>query len=367
MIIRRLLWTACALLASAASAGAQRPAFTPTLYWETGLIDTPTAWVSPLGSDVAINVARVSFDSTAKFGPRIGDNQGYNFSLSASLWGLTEAGLSVFTSGMKGGLFVKLKLWDEADGTFRKGMVHWLPSVAVGARNIGNEQHLTRWAEEGTAGFSTSPTLYAVATRTIALSKVTDAGARAQTQLTVNIGGGNGLFSSDGGAGKAYAKHYAGGLFGGAKLDIATSRFSNLSLIAEHNGWDFNVGAVYDVRGLRVGAYILEADAGSVSTTSWSYRKMAVTVGWQTNVLALVRGNRMEARVAEMERERDNLTKEIRAGEARVKSLETQLRSVEGATEADRRAQRELLEQKLKEEQDALKRLQERLNARKPQ
>jgi chromosome segregation ATPase len=79
-----------------------------------------------------------------------------------------------------------------------------------------------------------------------------------------------------------------------------------------------------------------------------------------------VRGNKMEERVAQMERERDQLVRDIRAGESRVQALETQLRSVEGATEADRRAQRELLEQKLREEQEALKRLQERLNARKP-
>jgi hypothetical protein len=136
--------------------------------------------------------------------------------------------------------------------------------------------------------------------------------------------------------------------------------------MVENNAWDYNVGAVFEVRGLRVGAYLLEVGAGSPTPASWSYTKAAFSVGWQTNLLALVRGNRMEARVAEMERERDALVRDIRTREARVQSLEGQLRSVEGATEADRRAQRDLLEQKLREEQEALKRLQERLNARKP-
>jgi hypothetical protein len=352
--------------AMARPAAAQRATFTPTLYWESGLIDTPTAWASPLGGDLSLHATRVQIDSTAPLGPRGSNGQSYNFSLAASLWGRAEVGVSIFTSNLKGGLFAKGILWDQMDGAFRTGLVHWMPSVAVGMRNVGDESGLTRWAEPGTTGFNTSPTLYAVATRTMALSAASEPGARAKSQLTLNLGVGNGLFSDDGGLDTLYAKHAMGGFFGGAKLDFATSRFSNLALIAEHNGWDLNFGAVYEVRGLRIGAYLLEADAGSASANSWSYSKAAVSVGWQTNLLALVRGNRMEERVAQMEREREQLTREIRAGESRVQSLEGQLRSVEGATEADRRAQRELLEQKLREEQEALRRLQERLNARKP-
>ena len=348
-------------------AHAQRPTFTPTLYWESGLIDTPTAWASPLGSDLAINATRVQLDSTVRHGTATSTgDQSYNFSMMVSLWGRAEAGLSIFTSGLKGGLFAKGLLWDQMDGAFRKGIVHWMPSVAVGIRNIGNEKGLNRWAEPGNAGFQTSPTLYVVATRTMVLGNAVEPGTRAPAQLTLNLGAGNGLFSSDGGLDTVYAKHKTGGMFAGAKLDLATSRFSNLALIVENNAWDLNLGAVYEWRGLRLGAYLLEADAGRPRKTSWTYQKAAFTVGWQTNLLALVRGNKMEERVTQMERERDQLVRDIRAGEARVQALETQLRNVEGATEADRRAQRELLEQKLREEQEALKRLQERLNARKP-
>ncbi len=363
---RRLVFGMLSLAVIAAPATAQRATFTPTLYWESGLIDTPTAWASPLGSDLSLHATRVQMDSLAPLGPKGSRGQSYNVSLSASLWGRAEVGVSIFTSNLKGGLFAKGILWDQLDGAFRTGLVHWMPSVAVGMRNVGDESGLTRWAEPGTAGFNTSPTLYAVATRTVALGAPSEPGARAKAQLTVNVGAGNGLFSDDGGLDTLYARHALGGLFGGAKLDFATSRFSNLALIAEHNGWDLNLGAVYEVRGLRFGAYLLEADAGSPSATSWSYSKAAISVGWQTNLLALVRGDKMEARVAQMEREREVLTREIRATEARVQSLEGQLRKVEGATEADRRAQRELLEQKLREEQEALRRLQERLNARKP-
>lgn len=365
-LARRLAVCALTLGAIAAPAAAQRATFTPTLYWESGLIDTPAAWVSPLGSDLAFHATRVQMDSTAPLGPVGSAGQSYNVSVSASLWGRAEVGVSIFTSNLKGGLFAKGMIWDQMDGAFRTGLVHWMPSLAVGMRNVGNESGLTRWAEPGTAGFKTSPTLYAVATRTMALGAEVEPGTRAKAQLSLNVGVGNGLFSDHGGLDSRYAQHATGGFFGGAKLDLATSRFSNLALTAEHNGWDFNIGAVYEVRGLRLGAYLLEADAGSPSTASWSYRKAAFSVGWQTNLLALVRGNRMEARVVQMEREREQLTREIQSGQARVQSLEGQLRSVEGATEADRRAQRALLEQKLREEQEALRRLQERLNARKP-
>jgi len=366
---RRILLGTLALAAivvPAAPAAAQRATFTPTLYWDSGLIDTPAAWVAPLGGDLSFHATRLQLDSTVALGGKGSGSQSYNFSLSASLWGRAEVGASIFTSNLKGGLFAKALLWDQLDGAFRTGMVHWMPSVAVGMRNVGNEKETTRWAEPGAAGFNTSPTLYAVATRTFAVGPVSEAGARAKSQLTLNLGVGNGLFSNDGGLGLTYARHALGGAFGGAKMDFATSRFSNLALIAEHNGWDFNFGAVYEVRGLRAGVYLLEADAGSATPASWSYRKVAFSVGWQTNALALVRGNKMEARVAEIERERDQLTREIRAGEQRVVALETQLRTVEGATEADRRSQRELLESKLREEQEALRRLQERLKARKP-
>ena len=366
---RRILLGALALGALgalAAPAAAQRAAFTPTLYWDSGLIDTPAAWVSPLGGDLSFHATRVQMDSTVRRGTTGSDRQSYNFSVSASLWGRAEVGASIFTSNLKGGLFAKGLLWDQLDGAFRTGMVHWLPSMSVGMRNVGNESGLTRWAEPGTAGFNTSPTLYAVATRTFAMGPVSEPGARGKSQLTVNLGAGNGLFSDKGSAGAAYAKHATGGFFGGVTLDFATSRFSNLSLIAEHNAWDFNVGAVYEVRGLRVAAFLLEADAGRPSAASWSYSKAAFSLGWQTNLLALARGNRMQERVAQMERERDQLSREIRAGEARVSALAGQLKTVEGATEADRRAQRELLEAKLREEQDALRRLQEQLNARKP-
>jgi uncharacterized protein YhbP (UPF0306 family) len=362
---RRLVTGLAALVVMTTPAAAQRATFTPTLYWDSGLIDTPVAWVSPLGGDLSFHATRVAMDSTAPLGPKSG-SKSYNVSMSASLWGRAEVGFSVFTSDLRGGLFAKGLIWDQQDGAFRTGMVHWMPSFAVGMRNVGIEKGLTRWAEPGQAGFNTSPTLYAVATRTFAVGEVSEPGARAKTQITVNAGVGNGLFSDNGGLGSLYAKHATGGFFGGAKVDFATSRFSNLAIIAEHNAWDYNVGAVYEVQGLRFAAYLLEADAGSASKSSWSYSKVAFSIGWQTNALALVRGNRMEERVAQMERERDQLSREIRAGEARVSALEGQLRTVEGATEADRRAQRELLEQKLKEEQDALKRLQERLNARKP-
>lgn len=355
-----------ALATTATSALAQRASFVPTLFWESGLIDTPAAWVSPLGSDLSLHVMRVARDSGIAPGLQISGEPNYNFSLSTSLWGRAEVGASIYTSGMKAGLFAKGILWDQLDGTFRTGLYYWMPSVAVGIRNVGSEEGLTRWGELAPEGTKFTTTLYAVATRTVVLGAAVEKGARAKSQLTLNAGVGSGWFADDAGLGSVYGAKGTGGVFAGAKVDVETSRFSNLSLMLEHNGWDVNLGAVYEVRGLRVGAHLLELGAGDATPTSWAHRRVAISAGWQTNLLALVRGNKMEARVNEIERERDQLMTEIRAGQARVQGLEAQLRTVEGATEADRRAQRDLIEQKLREEQEALRRLQERLNARKP-
>lgn len=356
----------CALSAAAAPALAQRASFTPTLFFESGLIDTPTAWVSPLSSDLSLHVTRMARDTAAAPGLLHAGEPNYNFSVSTSLWGRAEVGASIYTSSMKAGLFAKGILWDQLDGTFRTGLYHWMPSVAVGIRNVGSEAGLTRWGELAPEGTEFSTTLYAVATRTWVLGAAVEKGMKGKSQVTLNAGIGSGWFADDAGLGSIYGSVGTGGAFAGARVDVETSRFSNLALMAEHNGWDVNLGAVYEVRGLRVGAYLLELTAGSPSRTSWAHRRVAISAGWQTNLLALVRGNKMEARVNEIERERDQLMTEIRAGQSRVQGLEAQLRTVEGATEADRRAQRDLIEQKLREEQEALRRLQERLNARKP-
>ena len=246
---------------AASSAAAQRPQFGPTIFWDAGLINTPAAYVAPLGGDLSLNFARMALDST-KAAPGSGKAAAYDFSLSASVFGHAEIGISFFSADLKSGLFAKALLWDQTDGIYRTGLIHWIPSFALGIRNLGSEKGLDRLGRTAQAGFSTSPTLYAVATRTIVLAHGEN-GTRPRAQLSVNAGIGNGLFVEDGGLGKAYAKSAAHGLFGGTQLQFATGRSSSFSLLLEHDAWDVNAGAQVEWRGLRASLYATELGAGT--------------------------------------------------------------------------------------------------------
>ncbi|HLA90389.1 MAG TPA: hypothetical protein VJL28_08175 [Gemmatimonadaceae bacterium] len=341
---------------------AQRPQFAPTLTWDSGLINTPAAWVPPLGGDIALNFARVAFDS-ARMPPALAQRGGSAFSVSASAFGRVELGVSVFSGDLRSGLFGKVLVWDQTDGIWRTGAVHWLPSFAVGVRNLGTENTLSRLSRTGLTQLNTSPTLYAVATRTLVLAQPVE-GTRPRAQLALSAGAGNGLFSDDGGLEKAYAASASGGVFGGAQLQFATGRFSTVSVLVEHDAWDVNAGAQLEVRGLRVSLSVMELGAESGQTGTLAYRKVAFSLGWQTNLSALVRGNRMAQRTEQYAEQAAELRKQIQAGESRVTSLETQLQTLQRATGAEVQAQIEELRRRLREEQEAVKRLQELLRQR---
>ena len=124
-----------ALMAIATTASAQRPSFSPTLFWDAGLINTPAAYVAPLHGDLALNFSRLGLDS-AKVGGAFGKSASYNVSASVALYGRAELGVSVFSGDLKSGLFGKVLLWDQTDGIWRSGLMHWLPSAAIGFRNL---------------------------------------------------------------------------------------------------------------------------------------------------------------------------------------------------------------------------------------
>jgi hypothetical protein len=340
---------------------AQQPLFNPTLFWDAGLVNTPAAYVSPLPADFSLNFTRLSLDDSKS--TSFGKSAGYDFDVSVSAWSRADIGISLFGSSLKAGLFAKVLAWDQRDGIWRTGWRHWMPSIAFGVRNLGTETTLNRFGQENFSGVKTAPSFYGVATRTLVL-KAGDEGARPAIQLGVSAGVGSGLFSNDGGLGYAYSNSKTGGIFGGAQLQFATGRYSSLSLVAEHDGWDINAGAQLEVRGLRASVYLMELDAGQGKTGSASFQKVAFSLGWQTNLLTLVRGNQMEARTLEYERAADALKQQIQAGEARVQALEAQLRSLQATTASGQSTAIDDLRRQLQEERDAVARLQELLKQR---
>ena len=194
-------------------------------------------------------------------------------------------------------------------------------------------------------------------------------GARPRVQVSLTAGHGNGLFSDDGGLGKAYAPSATGGTFGGVSVDLPIGRFSTISLIAEHDGWAVNAGARLDLGGVRIAASLTEigaeSGAGAVpGTASIVSQKVALTVGWQTNIFGLLRGNRLERSTQQLELEQTDLARQTQLAQQRIEAIEGQIDALRAIERQERSAERVELERMLREERDALARLQDLIKAR---
>lgn len=367
-------------LTTASAAGAQQT-YPQTEYWGSGLVDVPVAWVSPVTGDFGIGFSAKSIKgSNFSQGLGIGHGLNSNMAVSTSLFGRAEIGLSVFSDAPEWGFFGRALLLNEEDFRGRTGIAGWIPSVAVGLRNVGPYSKVDRFnlgyslvsgtpsspsrrhvADSLHQGFSTGETVYGVATKSFMLS---DFGAgMPHVGLSFTVGYGNGLFSDDGGLGKAYARHSTGGVFGGVKMDVYPSSRSVLSFLVENNAWDFNSGAVFDYRGLQAGVYWTEMGAGSRDSarTTFNYDKFAFTLGWQSNALGLLRGDILKDRIAELEQEREGLQREISARQQRIASLELEIDRYQAQSLLELEQRRAQAEQELRSEREALQRLEERL------
>jgi hypothetical protein len=210
--------------------------------------------------------------------------------------------------------------------------------------------------------FSTGETVYGVATKSFLLSDLGE--SMPHIGLSLSLGYGNGLFEDDGGLGDAYAKHATGGLFGGVKMDVFPSPRSVLSFMAENNAWDYNLGVALDYRGLQAGVYWTEVGAGSssdVAPSPYNYNKFAFSLGWRSNALALLRGDLLQDRVAQLERERETLLAELKTRQTRVASLQLEIERYRAQNVLDLEQRRTQAEQALKSEREALRRIEERL------
>ena len=362
--------------------------FPQTLYWGSGLIDIPVAWVSPITGDFALGFSGKRFSRdpvTTKL--NYDDRMNSQLTLSTALFGRLEGGVAFFSSNPEYGFFVRGVLVTEDDLVARGGMFRWLPAVAVGARNLGKYSHVDRFGigyrllpptpEDPNAehapdslhlNFDTAPTLYAVATKSLVLNQIRDGWPAVSLSLTA--GAGNGLFSDDGGLGDAYASNSRGGFFYGATVDIPASNDLRFTLLAENNAWDFNIGASAAYRGLRAGVYVTELGAGSAPSTEsgdlssqgfYNYRKFAFTLGWQSNILALFQGDFLQKRADRLAREREQLLADVTARQRRVAALEIELDRLEAQNLLELEQRRAAAEVQLRQEREALRRLEDRL------
>lgn len=368
------------------SALAQQQEFPQSLYWGSGLIDIPVAWVPPLTGDFLLGYSGKRFRPdpvTTKL--NYDDRLNSQLTFSAALFGRLEGGVAFFSSNPEYGFFVRGVLVREEDLAARGGALGWLPAVAVGARNLGKYSRIDRFGvgyqllpptpddpdarhvpDSLHLGFDTAPTLYAVATKSVTLNQLRDSWP--DIGLSLTLGAGNGLFSDDGGLGDAYAKHATGGVFYGATMDFAATPDLRFTLLAENNAWDFNVGATAAYRGIRAGVYLTELGAGSNSSGGgatpqgfYNYRKVAFTVGWQSNVLALLRGDFLQRRADRLAREREQLLADIAVRQRRVAALELELDRYEAQNLLELEQRRAAAEVQLRQEREVLRRLEDRL------
>ena len=372
-------------LGSVASVARGQSEFPQTLYWGSGLIDIPVAWAPPLTGDFAVGYSgkRFRVDPVATK-LNYDDRLNSQLTLSAGLFGRLEGGVAFFSSNPEYGFFVRGVLVRQEDLEARGGALSWLPAVAVGARNLGKYSHVDRFGigyallppsvdnpdarhepDSLHRNFDTAPTLYAVATKSLTLNQLRDTWP--SVGLSFSLGLGNGLFSEDGGLGAAYARNSTGGVFYGATMDIPASPDLRFTLLAENNAWDFNVGAAAAYRGLRAGFYVTELGAGSSSASGlgsqgfYNYRKVAFTLGWQSNILALLHGDFLQKRADRLARERAQLLTDISERQRRVAALQLELDRYEAQNLLELEQRRAAAELQLRTERDALRRLEDRL------
>jgi hypothetical protein len=263
-----------AALALAPPLRAQGPSMPSTLRYGSGLLDVPVASVLPhmrvsgTYSGFFMNLgSRVELDadgSEVGLGPGV-DRFFSDGSLTVGLFDRLEVGTSLqslaeeSSGGNVWGIFGRLRLWRPID----QGL-----GLAVGARyltspgfgdgadyapgRLGFADARLRARYAGMGDIDTNLSVYGVAT---AFLRGFDGGRLPANDMTFTLGYGTGMFQE--GSALGYYGEGSSGWFAGAGVHVGLTDASLLSLMAEYNGFDVNVGAQVDVWGLRLGAHYL--------------------------------------------------------------------------------------------------------------
>jgi len=368
---------ACATAAAASSGSAQQvEPYTQTLQFGAGYINTPAAWVSRRTADSWLTLGAKdlpSFGDPSKNG--LASRLNTNLALDTHWGGRVSIGASLYSQNPEWGLFGQALLLRDGDFGF-------LPGLAVGARNIGKYEHEDRFlighdVVLDSAGdyddivvprydnFKTAPTLYAVLTKEIPLSAYSENGRSA---MSVSVGYGNGLFRDDGDLGDQYNNSgtIARGLFLGTRYIVHPSLNTTLTVLAENDGWDWNAGVVGEWRGVTVGLYGTELEAGGRKGEAegfnvYNYTKFNFAVGYSGNVRDISHGVVLRSRITEMTREQRRLRGEIASRERRIERLEGQIGDARAGDLARIDKRRQELESQVQAEREAIKRASDRL------
>jgi hypothetical protein len=356
----------CASLGLRASA---QETFSPTQQFGTGLINAPVAWISPQTADFWIDYSGMRIPSTTK---SLSFAHGWNGNgaIETQWLGRFSLGFSLYSNNPEYGFFGQLLALK--DGQFSP----LLPAIAVGFRNLGPFDHEDRFlighdvmidTVGNTHGFTpsyfkhlhTAPTVYIAATKSINFTPLFSA--------SFTLGGGQGLFSDDGGLGAAYDRHgqVVKGMFFGTQLQVHPTSVASISLVAENDAWNYNVGLRGEFHGIGIGLYGTELEEGSTKRSSdfliYNYAKANFVVYYHANFRDVGRGIFLRSEITQLEHQQSELKAEMARRERRIHDLQVSLGKLQGSALSDVERQRQELEAQLKEEQDQIRRANERL------
>ncbi len=263
---------------AASGVSGQTPTMPSTLRYGSGLVDIPVSSVLPhmtitgtLSGFFSSLERRVQIDESGAqsgFGPGRDDFHS-DGSLAVGLFDRAEMGIALqsFADADSGGnlwgIFGRLRLWEPVDqgvGLAVGGRYLTSPTYADGAAyapaRLGFADERVRASYSDVRGLSSNLSLYGVAT---AYLRGYDGGPLPENDMTFSLGYGGGMFR-EGGELEFYSSGHSNGWFMGTTLHVGVGERSLLTIMAEHNGFDVNLGAQFDWGGFRVGAQYLSSN-----------------------------------------------------------------------------------------------------------
>jgi hypothetical protein len=97
------------------------------------------------------------------------------------------------------------------------------------------------------------------------------------------------------------------------------------------------------------------------ATALYHYTKFAFTLGWHSNVFALLGGHILEDRAAALKKERDGLLADISKRQTRIAELQGLVKQYEAQNLLELEQRRAAAQTQLQQETEALRRLEDRL------
>lgn len=276
--VTALMSAASAVIVSASAA--QTVTMPSTQRYGSGLLDIPVSSVLPHGNLITTFSGfwssldrRTRVDGTGQssgFGPGRSEFFG-DVSAAMGLFDRAEFGLTLQSlnddedGGDVWGLFGRVRLWEPVDQGvgFAVGGRYvtspqfdgqgFPPGVTYAPGRLGFPDERLRARYTGGRQVDTNLSLYGVATAHL---RGMEGGFIPTHDMTLTLGYGGGMFGSGGGL-DFYAPTTNNGWFFGTALHIPAAREVQVTVMAEHNGLDINVGAQMDWRGVRVGLQAL--------------------------------------------------------------------------------------------------------------